>query len=796
MLKLNFLLVLRQLKKDKKSFLVNIIGSSIGFTAVVLMSLYIYYESNYDKFNSNIDQLYRLERTASDNAKSQIFDTTPYELAQEVQTSFPEVVNATSIRNTTNYLTVDNIPYPRETGLFADSSFLEIFTLDFLVGEKKNSLAKPRSIVLTESLANKLFPANDALGNTVTFNKKHDFTVTGVIKDYPKNSHISLDYIISYNSYESMYGMKKERGWNQNYSSTYIQLRKGTDPSILSSKLKNLLASHVTIVDGEKQLLDLRPVTDIYLKSLDVRNEAMAGLRNNIVVIYLFILVAFFTAFVTAVNYVNLTTTQLVNRELEIGMKKVLGISKNQLRAQFILESVLMIVGIILVSAILVVLILPVFSSLVGRDLTLLFDGSFAFFSKVVLITLFLAFLAGLYPVFYLASLKITSFLQGNTSIKRRSYLRKGLVLFQLFVAVPLIFCSYQIISQIEYLNEKDIGFDKENLLTAWISTKTERDEELLEVIKNELAQNPNILSYSVSESAPFFGDGTEKKINWEGSGDNDKIRVTSYAVGYDFLETFKMNLKKGRWFSEAYSTDESAACIINETAAARLGFEDPIGKTIDNGSKRIVGVVEDFNQYSLFLDIPPMMLTLNSERKSYAVVSIRVNPDSRLETMAAVNKIFNANFPDSPIDFRFLDDGFDNSFMTALENVMNIFILFSVISILMIIIGLYSLISFSLQKQKKMIAVRKVLGASTPSLFRLILKEYLILYAIATSVSFMLTFLAYQRISQEFVDGVGLGPLSFLSVIFITFFIVVFTISGKIWGASKESPINALAIE
>src|SRR5690606_1607535 len=276
---------------------------------------------------------------------------------------------------------------------------------------------------------------------------------------------ISMNYIIPFNSYEGLYGEKKEKGWDQNYSSTYVLLGNSVKTNILSGKIRNFLSKHVDFVEGNDQALSLRPITDIYMKTLDVRNDAMGGLRNSIAVIYLFILVAFFTAFVTTVNYVNLTTTQLTNRELEIGMKKVLGISKTQLRYQFIIESLLMVIGALLLSALLVILILPVFSSIVDRDISLTFNGSLLFFSKIFFIGIFLGVLGGLYPVFYLSSLKISSFLQGTTSINRRKYLRKGLVLFQLFITIPLIFLSYNSISQINYLNEKDLGFKKENLL-------------------------------------------------------------------------------------------------------------------------------------------------------------------------------------------------------------------------------------------------------------------------------------------------------------------------------------------
>jgi putative ABC transport system permease protein len=440
-----------------------------------------------------------------------------------------------------------------------------------------------------------------------------------------------------------------------------------------------------------------------------------------------------------------------------------------------------------------VFLILPIFGSVVDRDLSLVFDGGVWFFLKILVISIALGFLGGLYPVFYLSSLKITSFLQGNTSIKRRGYLRKGLVLFQLFITIPLIFLSIYIISQINYLNEKDIGFEKGNLLLTWIETPTPQDEERLLVLKNTLLQNPNILDYSISQGAPFFGSGEEKNLSWEGGGTNDKIRLSSYSVDYDFLETYKMALTNGRWFSEEYSTDTQSSCIINETTATMLGWKDPIGKTIDNGRLKVVGVVKDFNQFSLFQKIPPIMLTMNPQEKKYAIVGVRVNANNRLETKRAINQTFNSNFQDTPIEFSFLDEGFDRGFMTALQNVMRIFILFSIISILLVVVGLYSLISFSVRMQKKMIAIRKVIGASTKGLFMFILKEYLILYAIATTISLVLTYFAVLQISQVFAYSVGVGPIDFLNVILITLFVVLVTISGKIWSASTESPINAI---
>ncbi|UUF16682.1 MULTISPECIES: ABC transporter permease [Flavobacterium] len=794
MLKLNFLLVLRQLKKDKKTFFINLLGTSFGFTAIILMSLYISYENNYDAFNENSENLFRVERTVNDKSQSQIFDSTPYELAKELKSSFPEIGNAVGARTVSNYLSVRDEIFPRNEGLITDSNFLSMFSFDFLEGDKNTALSQPMSIVLSKSLADKLFPNGAAIGKTVYLNKKHNFTVTGVFADYRKDSHMTMEYMISYSSYEGVYGIKPEKGWAESYVATYIQVKHKDQVDELSKKIEKTLANHVEEQEGTTELLSLRPITDIYLKTLDVRSDAMGGIRNNVIVIYLFIAVAFFTGFITTVNYINLTTTQLVNRELEIGMKKVLGISKGQLRYQFIIESLLMVFGVIIVSSILVSSILPLFSLVVDRKLSLGFSGNWLFFLKVFVIIVSLGLLSGLYPVIYLSSLKINSILQGITSIKRRTFLRKGLVLFQLLIAFPLIFLSVFIISQINYLNNKDTGFDKQDVLLAWIKTPNPEDRELLKVIKDKLLQNPNVIDYSISTGAPFFASGDEIKLNWEGAEANDKILMSSYSVDYDFQRTYKLAMVKGRWFSEDFSTDAQNSCVINETAAKLLGWDNPIGKTLDDGRLKVIGVVKDFNQFSLFQKIPPMMLSMNIEDLAYSLVSIKTRGGDRTDTQKFINETFNTNFIDVPVDFRFLDVGFDEGFMTALQNVMKIFILFSVISILLVIIGLYSLIAFSLTMQKKMIAIRKVLGASTKSLFLLILKEYMILYSIALGISLVLTYFTVIQVSKVFAYSVGIQWINFLSVIIMTLFIVLFTICGKIWSTSKEHPLNSIS--
>ncbi len=794
MLKLNFLLAVRKLMKNKKSFFINLLGSSVGLAAVTLMSVYVTYENNYDSFNEHSDKLYRVERTVRDNVQYRVFDGTPYELSSEITNALPEVNNATSVATVKNYFSIDGRLFDREEGIIADNSFFEMFTFQFERSNGNNALADPMTIVVSESLAQKLFGSLDVLGKTVRLNKKADFTITAVFQDYPEDSHLNIDYAISYNSYERFYETRPERGWDKNYSCTYVMVGSNTDIGQLSRKMTDLLANHKASKDGIQEWLNLRPITDIYLQTSHVQANIMAGARNNMVVIYLFLGIVFFTAIITALNYIGLNTTQLMSRELEIGLKKVFGISKNQLRIQFIMESLIMILCIVVASLVLAYVCLPVFNNAIGRELSL--TSSLHWMFLMLISSLVIGFFAGLYPVAYLSSLKINAFLQGNSSFNRKRFMRKALVVLQLMLAVPLIFNLILMANQIKFLKGKDVGFVKENIVLASIRTPEQTDRNNLHRLKRQLLQSPEVINYSVSEGAPFFTAGNELTVNWEGSDASEKMRVTSYNVDQDFLDTYQLKLLKGRWFSQEYAADSQSACVINETAAALLGWEDPIGKSLDNGRYKVVGLVRDFNQSSLFVKIPPMMLRFSEENLGNNIVSIRVHAGNRAATLSKINRAFNDNYHDTPIQFKYLDEGFDRGFMSVLENVMNMFMVFTFISVVLVIIGLFGLVSYAIGTQKKMIAVRRVLGASINSLFLLLTKEYLYLCGITMAISLTVTFALNSHFLNVFAYKVGIQFTDILNVIIITLVIVFIAIGGKIWSAIKERPLDALVRE
>lgn len=793
MLKHNFIIAIRRLLKNKLNTTVNILGLAIGLTSVILMLLYIKHETTYDYFNDDFDRLFRVERNYTSQIQNELWDNTPYPLAETLKRDFPEIENAASVQLTSRYLTFDDVMYHEKNGMFVDNEFLQIFTLKFKQGDQKEALSSPMSIVISESLARKLSPQGDLLNKTIWIDKKHNFTVKGIFEDVPENSHLSIDYLLSFNSYAEVTGYTENAGWDVNNVTVYIKLNKLADQNLLSQKMKGFLESHTTSNDGIQQMLSLRPIVDIYTKTASVRGGG--GKRSDIIIIYLFLSVAIFTILISVLNYINASTADVINRELEIGIKKVLCISKAQLRYQFVCESLVIVTISFAISILLLLLSLPLFNAMIDKELSISITKDWLFLLQIFSGVILVGALSGLYPVLFLSSLKISAFLQGNASIKRRTTIRKVLVVFQLAVVMPLIFISILIIRQINFIENKDIGFEKQNLLVERIETPDENSFQRLESMKRRLLQNPNITNVSISSTAPFKGAG-EVSIKLEGSLEGDKVNLRTHEVDYDFIDTYKMELVEGRGFSKEYGTDLQNACLINETALRVLGWKSAVGKTLDNNRLKVIGVVKDFNDFTLFKKIPPIMMVMDQGKKGAHYVSMRVNSNDRLATQKTVNSLFNENFHSTPLEFKYLDAEFDSNYLNSLKGVTKIFIFFSIVAIVLAILGLYTLVSFSLKTQKKMIAVRKVLGASIKSLFLLLLKEYLVLFSIAAILGLFTVYAVSFKAMSVFAYHEEIKFIYLIASALLALFVILISVSSKIFIASKENPIKAISSE
>jgi putative ABC transport system permease protein len=789
MSKHNFLVAIRRLYRNGWNSIINIMGLAVGLTSIIFMLFYIQHETTYDSFNANSERLFRVERTLENSQLVETWDTNPYPLAEELINVIPEIENAANISSTANYLGYNDAMYFQKDGLFADNSFFDLFSVDFLEGDQHHALDKPMSIVISESLAKKLAPLGNMSGKTIRIDKKHDFVVTGVFEDFPDNSHLAIDYLISFKSFKTLRGFDPSKNWQNSNASTYVLLHAGEEKAAVSFKIENLLSNYIREESGYKQRLSIRSIEDIYLYTSKIRGGY--GKRSEITVIYLFYAVVIFTALITALNYLNITTAQMMSRELEIGIKKVMGGMKVDLAYQFLVESLVTVFTAFIIAVVLALLFLPLFNVVVDKDLSFLISRDGSLFFKIMLGALSVAILTGVYHAIHLSSLKATAFLQGMSSTKRKSFLRKGLVVFQLLVSMPLIFCSILIAEQIEYLETRDIGFSKEDLLRSRVNISAPQDYERLKSLKTTLLQNPNVLDCAFSSSAPFYG-ANSMDVNWEGGSLDDKIGLRVHLVDYNFINTYQMPLMEGRGFSEEYGTDAESAIIINETARNIFGWASAIGKTINNGEFTIVGVVKDFNDYTLFKEIPPMALKIGPDQH-LNLVSIKVSPENRKETQIFVNTLFNEYFPQEPIEFTFVDAEFDHSYLNALGNVTRMFIFFTILAMFLVVIGLYSLVSYSSKMQQKMIAIRKVLGAPVKNLFLLMMREYILLYSIAAVFGLVGTYFIALKVMDVFPYHIGVKWTYLGVTCVITLVVVVLSASSKILATVQANPVDSI---
>ncbi|MEL6560959.1 MAG: ABC transporter permease [Bacteroidota bacterium] len=788
----HFRIAVRRLFRNGKSSLASIFGITVGLTATILMLFYIQYETTYDHFHDDHKRMFMVERIYQNSRISEIYDSNPYPLAQALSEQIPEIEKAFNVSRTAEYFEYDGQFYRERNGLFADNEFLETFQFRFTEGNKSNALSAPMSMVISESISKKLDPYGRVIGKTIRINKNHDFTITGVFEDYAENSHLNVDYILSYESFKALKDFNPYNDWKSRFSnSTYIKLTEFSDPFAVDLKIKDFLKNYSDKDQGFEEYLSLRPVTDIYLHTGKVKGGI--GKRSEITLIYLFLGVVIFTIVITALNFINSTTAQTMSREPEMGIKKVMGSSRLDLVMQFFAESAVLIIVALFFALLLSAMLLPTFGDTLYRSLEFDFTRDWKFLLQVIGGSFLVGILAGFYPIILLAKLKLSSFLHGVSSLHRKSKLRKFLVVFQLLVTIPLIFTAFVISEQINFLQTKDLGFNKYNLLRAPVKTGA-INEEKINYIKETLAKNNDIISTSFSKTAPFHsGNALDVSLT---EFPKEKFRLRTHYIDPDFIDTYEMEIIEGRQFSKDLSTDKTDGIIINQATQRLFGWENAIGKTFNNGELKVIGVVKDFNDYTLFKKIRPMAMRMYQTTDDQLFVTIRVKGNNHFETQKYVNNLFNEEFPSEPIQFQYLESNFDIGFIASLESVNKMFIFFSLLAVLMTGIGLYSLVALSARMQQKMIAIRKVLGAGAKDLFLMMLKEYLILYIIATSIGLIASYLISATAFNVLPYHVSIGPEHLVIPGIIAFLLVFISVVHKITTTVRSNPVDAIAKE
>ena len=779
----------RNLLKNKVFSMINVFGLALGFTAFILIYLFIQYELGWDNSNANYDRMYRVQRQMV-NAKNAVGgnDVSPHTravTAQLLEKKFPEFEKITVIEESAEkFLSVTADRQVRSRfGLFADSCYFDVLTYHFLEGSPDADMEEPFSVVLAKSMADKLFPGESATGKTISLEKKVDFKVVGVYADVPENSSLRPEFIASFSSLATINGTTRNAVYSGDCM-TFALLKPGTDHKFVESKIRKVFTAYKGLENEELQLC---PMKMVYLD--------YNGHGDYYVVLFLYGLIGIFILIMSAFNYINLTTAKASARGKEVAVKKVSGSNRMELVIQFLAETVIVSLLALGFAFVLAKVFLPVFNGIVDKQIGLTFTHDWKFIGTTVLISLGIGLLSGIYPALFLSSYKIISLFKGDVFGKghEKFNLKKVLVASQFAISVFLIIVTIAFSMQIRYLFKKDLGFNKENMLYTRMIVSA--SGVTFDQLRSKILAHPEILNASMSYHIPFvsYGGGM---TNWEGAGPAEQILCRFNTVSYDFVKNMGIEIAAGRDFSRDFSGDIGKSCLINETAAKSFGWDNPIGKRLNNNKLTVVGVTRDFIYKDMHNDIEPSIMILAPEEIDGAwTFAFRIDPKNQEKAMSILNQEFKSNFPNDPFEFHDLPTFFANENVVKIYNAVNRTILFfTIFNIFLAVIGLLGLVSFTVARRTKEIGVRKINGSTSVNIFYLLSPEYFILLGFSLLIAFPSAWWAFDQIPGA--NKLHIQPWIFATAAVILFVIILITTSVQTIKAACQNPVEALRYE
>ncbi len=710
-------------------------------TAFIFILFYVRDEVAYDRHHEKHERIYRLEAEYSINNKTDRFAITPIPMGPAFKLEFPGVREFTRFAGAGNLLVRHgNREYYENRFFWVDSTVFDVFTHEFMTGNPEHALKEPNTIVLTASTAKKYFGDENPIGKVLKTAEETSYRVTGVICDLPSNAHLLFDALMSGATLAEEQGeddfnsMDPLRFWNIGVYN-YILLHENTDIQTIYNKFPGFYDKYMRPIgdqiNASFQLLTT-PLAETHFRSGLGGNEP----TGNKAYIYIFSTIAVFVILLAAINYMNMATARSTKRAREVGIRKVAGACRGQLIRQFLGESMILSIMAMCIALLAVYLLLPDFNNLIGK--TISFASDPAVFLITVGVALVTGILSGTYPAFYLSGFSPVSVLKGNMgdSGKNNGLLRKILVVVQFFIAIVMIIGTIVITHQLDYLKNKDLGFDEENIVVMRLQDSSFRHKG--ESFKKELIQDPNILGVTRSTQVPGNISWIQV-MNAEKEGQMSQTSFVLAQVDYDFIRVMDMGIVKGRDFDKNMRTDDTGAVIINETAMMAMGWEEaPIGRRIDydidlegNAGRpmKVIGVVKDFHFRSLHNPVEPLILFIAQFPPSR--ISVRINPGKTRESLDFIGKKWNEFQTRRPFDYDFLKTTMDEMYQNE-ERISSIFSIASVLTLFIALLGLLGLSSFIAEQKTKEIGIRKVLGASVPGIVRLLFREFATLIMIA----------------------------------------------------------------
>ncbi|MDH4218919.1 MAG: ABC transporter permease [Candidatus Aminicenantes bacterium] len=798
MLKNYFKVTLRNIKEQKGYSLINIASLAIGLSCSIMILLFVKYEFSYDKYHENALHIYRVLREHQGDTTWS--NSSEHPLAASLKEDFPEVIKSTRVKKNDEVGVVEYGAkrFYEEGIFFADQDFLEIFSFPLNSGEMSTALKEPFSALLTQEMTEKYFGNEDPIGKIIQIKewysvKKYDYKIRGVLKNIPKNSHFTFDFLLSYNT---MYSLKRGgkdsvETWSYYEPKTYVKLNPHTEPKGLEGKFPAFLKKYKG-EDSESEKMHLQPLTDIHLGG-NMRFELETN--SDMRLIYMFSAIAFFILIIACLNYINLSVARSAKRAVEVGMRKVAGANKSQLVRQFLGESLIFSILALLISLLAVDLVLPVFSSMIERDLTLNLFHNLDLLLIFLSITIFAGLLSGSYPAFLVSSFQPIQIIKGTLIIgtKSSAVFRNSLVVVQFVVSIILLVCTFVIHNQLNYIRNRDLGFDKEQIVTFYtMDMNLKRNPE---PFKKELLKNPDILGITASLDLPTTI-RRSSTVEWDSQGERRTSEMNFTFVDYDFFNVYDIKIEKGRNFSAEFPIDKKQAVVLNETAARNLGWDDPVGRRlfVQGQEWTIIGVTKDFNFQSLHWRIDPLVFVFY-ESRGMDYFSVKVNPSNIPRALAFIEEKWKTFSPEFPFQPGFLDERIDKIYK-AEQRLGESFTIFTFLALSIACLGLFGLASFLLEQKRKEISIRKILGADFQNIIVLLAKEYMKCLALAAVIAWPIGYFVMSRWLQNFVYKTGIGIEIFILSGLLAFVFALCTVSYQSIKAAVANPVDSLRYE
>jgi putative ABC transport system permease protein len=793
MYKSYFKIAIRNLIKQKSWTAISLFSLIVGITCFILLVLYARYELSYDSIFEHSDRIFMLGQYLPDwkFGGSNYFASTSGVVAPTLKEEFPEVAYAVRTKEIDSPLIYRHKSILGK-GLYADQDFLKVFTFPLMAGDRNTALKDPFSVVLSKTLSRKLFGGEDPIGQIVIFKDGRILKITGVVEDIPGNTHLDFDYLISF---LTMYSFRNDidTTWQiLNYDS-YIQLKDGISYRDFEKKLSAIVAKYHDQYSNDRRYF-LIPLQNIHFET---RINSLPEQNIDKTNIYLLISIAVLILIISCINYINLATARAGARNKEVGIRKTVGATQQQLTKQFLGESFILTFVSVIVSVAAVFLIFPLFRKIAGSGITIDVLLNWRTIAGLLGLFLVVGFIAGSYPAFYLSALRPLNVLKNSFAYRTsggQQKFRNILMVFQFGVAVVLVVAAVTIQKQLIFIKNQDIGYNRDNVLTvrAWNNESRENSQ----AIKNELLKNPMISSAAVANTAPLiYTEANDIQVETETGEMVELPMVTTYFIDEGYVDVFNMNITAGRNFSRDLAAGIDTQVIINETAARMARLQDPVGKKIRKWGQnmRIIGVVKDFHFTSFRTKIEPLMFQYNPERTNIFLIKIENHQVRKtLEYIDSTLRRFSPNFT---FDWTFMDDLYGNLYKKE-GDLGGIILSFSILTMIIAIIGLYGLISFVAEKKTKEIGIRKILGASVFSVVGLILRQFLVPITIAMMISLPVAYYFSHEWLEGFVYRIGLNAGVFTFSIAIILICAVLSIARQTIKAAVANPAASLKQE